>query len=217
MNRRKLFAAALMGSAAAMAQSTSSSSREVHVMTQSMSSGPGQAVWIGEGGGSGATAFAFIAGGNMGGKVVKGVPYSAEATTEMTRTLADGTRIINKHVTQMARDKEGRTRRENVLNGVGPFQSGGSSAPRLVTITDPVAKEVYILNYNDKTARKVKMGEPAVFRSEKVEGHRTEVIEEKVHVEVRGKTATAGGAPDFLFHSPVAGAHVGGAAMGAVS
>ncbi len=215
MNRRTLLAAALAGTTAAAAQTQTSTSRQVHVISGTATSGAGPMVWTGEAGGGGglaASTMHFIAAGNMDGKVVKGAPYSAEAITEMTRTLADGTRIVNKHTTQMARDKDGRTRRENNFANLSPFQSANADAPRMVTITDPVAREVFILNYNDKTARKIKMGEPAVFRSEKVEGNRKEIVEEKIHVSVSHKSEGGAPPPDVMFTIPD-----GPAPMGAVT
>lgn len=207
MNRRKILSAALFGTAAAAAQSTTVT-RDVHVVSGTATAGAGPMVWVGEAGsaaGGGPAAMHFIAAGNMGGKVVKGAPYSAEATTEMTRTLADGTRIVHKHTTQLARDKDGRSRHESSFPNGSPFQNAGVAAPRMVTISDPVAKEMYILNYNDKTARKVKMGEPAVFRTEKLDGPRKEIIEEKIQVAVRSKseTVTIGDGPgNVMFHAP---------------
>ncbi|MFN7935749.1 MAG: hypothetical protein U0R19_20640 [Bryobacteraceae bacterium] len=206
MNRKKLLTAALLTATAAFAQTTTSSTtREVHVVSSgAATAGAGPMFVFGETG-SAAGAMHFIAAGNMDGKVVKGSPYAAEATTETVRTLADGTRIVNKHTTQMARDKEGRTRRENNFANSGPFQNNSAGAPRMVTITDPVSKEVYILNYNDKTARKVKMGEPAVFRTERDDAHHKEIIEEKIQVSVRTKAeAGATASQDVLFNAPVA-------------
>ena len=40
--------------------------------------------------------FNFVAGELVGGNPVKGAPYSAEAVTESTQTLADGNRIVNR-------------------------------------------------------------------------------------------------------------------------
>ena len=37
--------------------------------------------------------FVFVASENVGGKIVKGAPYSAEAVTESIQTLADSNRI----------------------------------------------------------------------------------------------------------------------------
>ena len=47
-----------------------------------------------------------------GDKIVKGSPYTAESVTETVQTLANGTRITHKSTAQLARDSEGRTRRE---------------------------------------------------------------------------------------------------------
>jgi hypothetical protein len=62
-----------------------------------------------------------------GGKVVKGAPYSAEAVTESTQTLADGTRLTRRTTAQVYRDGEGRTRREQSAAPVGPFATSGNS------------------------------------------------------------------------------------------
>src|ERR1700694_3115739 len=40
------------------------------------------------------------------GKLVKGAPYSAQAVTEMTQTLGDGNRIVNKSTASIYRDSE---------------------------------------------------------------------------------------------------------------
>src|SRR3954463_15557500 len=46
-----------------------------------------------------------------------GAPYSAEAMTESTQTLADGNRINRKVTTRVYRDSEGRTRRDQLGDG----------------------------------------------------------------------------------------------------
>src|SRR5215472_17325015 len=46
------------------------------------------------------------------GAPVTGAPYSATATTETTQVLADGNRIVNKTESLLARDSQGRTRRQ---------------------------------------------------------------------------------------------------------
>src|SRR5438445_128765 len=55
------------------------------------------------------------------GAVVKNAPYSAEAVTEMTQRLVDGNRISNKMTSNLYRDSEGRTRREEKLGAIGPW------------------------------------------------------------------------------------------------
>lgn len=52
-------------------------------------------------------------------KVVKGMPFSAKAVTESNQTLADGNRIVRKSIASIARDREGRTRREQNLPNAG--------------------------------------------------------------------------------------------------
>ncbi|HXG92878.1 MAG TPA: hypothetical protein VNN73_11000 [Blastocatellia bacterium] len=91
---------------------------------------------------------------SFNGKVVKGAPYSAQATTETVQTLADGNRIVRKNTAAVYRDSEGRTRREQTISAVGPFPVTGESE-RMIFINDPVAGANYILNERDKTARKM--------------------------------------------------------------
>jgi hypothetical protein len=131
--------------------------------------------------------FAFIAAaGAEGGKLVKGAPYSGESTSETVRVLADGTRITNKNTTSMARDGEGRMRRETSLTHIGPWATGGQAPPRFVTITDPVLKETYVLNLTDRTAQKAKLGEPMVFRDVAQEGNTRRVTEQRVQIRTSG-------------------------------
>lgn len=87
------------------------------------------------------------------GKTVKGAPYTAEAVTEFTQTLGNGTRISRHSTTQVYRDSEGRTRQEGTFGPAGPFASGGE-AP-LIFINDPVARTQYLLNPRDHTANKM--------------------------------------------------------------
>ncbi len=89
------------------------------------------------------------------GKVVKGAPYSATAITESTQTLADGNHIVRKQTTQVARDGEGRVRRE-LGEMAGPIQMDG---PKMIMIHDPVAKAAFILNPAEQTARVLKHGD----------------------------------------------------------
>ena len=54
------------------------------------------------------------------GEVVRGAPFSAEATTEMIQELRDGNRIEQRSTVTIARDSTGRTRREQSLPPIGP-------------------------------------------------------------------------------------------------
>jgi hypothetical protein len=95
-------------------------------------------------------------------KVVKGSPYSAETVTEMTQALADGNRIVRTTRGSVARDGEGRTRREQMLSAVGPFMA--EKAPRAAFLNDPVAGVHYVLELDEKIARK--MPTPPHFKHE---------------------------------------------------
>ncbi len=90
-------------------------------------------------------------------KPVTGAPYTATATTETTQVLADGNRIVNKMESQVARDGQGRTRRQETMSNIGPL---AINAPRMAFINDPVGKVSYVLDLNDKTAQVVKLPPP---------------------------------------------------------
>lgn len=97
--------------------------------------------------------FVFIATESFGGKVVKGAPYSAESVTETIQTLGDGNRIVNKITSQVYRDGEGRTRRDQTLKGFGPI--GSSEEPlQTIFINDPVAGVTYTLDTRTHIAHK---------------------------------------------------------------
>jgi hypothetical protein len=99
--------------------------------------------------------------------VVKNAPFSAEAVSESVQTLADGNKITRSYTTRMFRDSEGRFRREG-SGSTGAFGGGGGGAVAVysgvlaavaakdaITIFDPVANQRYILNPEEKTARKM--------------------------------------------------------------
>jgi hypothetical protein len=88
------------------------------------------------------------------GKTVKGAPYSAQAVTEFTQTLGDGNRITRRNTASVYRDSEGRTRREQSLSNVGPWATA-NEPKQIVFINDPVEGVSYILEPQDRTARKV--------------------------------------------------------------
>ena len=86
-------------------------------------------------------------------KLVKGAPFTADTENESVKTLADGNRIVHKNSGSIARDGEGRTRRENTINAIGNF-SGNESA-KTVTLHDPIAGTMFILEPHTRTARKM--------------------------------------------------------------
>jgi hypothetical protein len=77
--------------------------------------------------------FGFISEQLISGTPVKGSPYSAQAVTETTQTLADGNRITQKSTAMVYRDALGRERREETLPVIGPFTSQGD-APQIISI-----------------------------------------------------------------------------------
>jgi hypothetical protein len=87
------------------------------------------------------------------GKVVKKAPYSAQAITETTQTLADGNRIVNTSSAIIYRDSEGRTRREQSLKAIGPYANADDPL-ETIFINDPVAGVSYVFDTRTHTAQK---------------------------------------------------------------
>jgi hypothetical protein len=98
--------------------------------------------------------FQFISGQLMGGDPVKGAPYSAEAVSQTTQTLADGSHIVNSTSSMIYRDSEGRERREESIAKLGTMSSEGPPL-KAVFISDPVAKVSYSLDAASHTAHKI--------------------------------------------------------------
>lgn len=121
------------------------------------------------------------------GEVVTAAPYTATATTESTQVLADGNRIVNKTSSFVARDSQGRTRRETDLHRIGTMQV---DSPKTVLINDPTTHTQYIFTPGGGEATKVVRSEgnwkegPQILdlRSGKGERH----VNEKVIVKVGG-------------------------------
>jgi hypothetical protein len=86
-------------------------------------------------------------------RVVKGKPYSADTSTEMVQTLGDGNRIVNRTVSKIYRDAQGRTRREQTFGNVDP----SNSAPHemKVFIDDPVSGASYVVDPGEKSVRQL--------------------------------------------------------------
>jgi hypothetical protein len=89
-----------------------------------------------------------------------GAPYSAVGTTETVQTLADGNRIVHTNASHYYRDSSGRTRTELSLSAVGPFTLEESST--VVMITDPVAKQRFVLHPEQKRADVLPLGPVAL-------------------------------------------------------
>ena len=87
------------------------------------------------------------------GKVITGAPYTATVSTEMIQVLSDGNRINNKTAASLARDSQGRTRREESMEMVGPWPVNG---PKLVFINDPTSQTNYVLDSSKQTVAVMK-------------------------------------------------------------
>lgn len=93
-----------------------------------------------------------------GSTVVKGAPYSAEATTEITQVLADGNRIVSKTGNKSYRDSEGRTRVEITPNSAGAWMPDTKQFS-ITVIDDPVSGDHITLNNNNKVATRFSVKE----------------------------------------------------------
>ena len=91
-----------------------------------------------------------LPGGPFNDKVVTGKPFTADAEIDSDQTLANGTHIVNKQTVTLARDSQGRTRREETL----PAPTADGQQVKTVFISDPVAQVNYVLG-PDNVAHKV--------------------------------------------------------------
>ena len=126
------------------------------VMIQAGAVGEAGTVTAGEGGAFFENHIELLGfgGGVHGGKVVKGAPFSAVATSETTQTLADGNHINRKTETNLYRDSLGRFRKEVTLQAIGPLAASGQPHS-FIHISDPVAGTSYVLEPDQKVARQM--------------------------------------------------------------
>jgi hypothetical protein len=82
---------------------------------------------------------------------VPNAPFTADAETDFTQVLGDGNRIERRYSSMIARDSQGRTRREEEIAMIGPLAVDGPS-PRLVTILDNVTGHSYTLDERQRIA-----------------------------------------------------------------
>lgn len=89
-----------------------------------------------------------------GGKPVAGAPFTASFSTQTSQTLADGNHIRRSSIGTLARDSQGRTRRDMTLSAIGPLATSGK--PKQVSmINDPVAGTHYVLDPDKKIAHQL--------------------------------------------------------------
>jgi len=120
--------------------------------------GPGHNVFYMRAGGPGGPddAIGFVGfEEDLGGKTISGAPFSATVSTQTTQTLSDGNHINRTSSGSIARDSQGRTRREMSLPAIGGWGTSGQAAPHVVFINDNVAGARYVLQPDKKVARKM--------------------------------------------------------------
>jgi hypothetical protein len=100
---------------------------------------------------------AFEAG--LDGKTVTGAPFTASFSEQTTETLTDGNKIQRSSKGTLARDSQGRTRRDMTLPAIGPWAAAGNTPPQVSFINDPVAGTRYMLEVNKKVARQMRVHE----------------------------------------------------------
>jgi hypothetical protein len=111
---------------------------------------------MGPGPGGPPDAIEFVAfEGAVRGKTVAGAPFTASFSSQTTQTLADGNEIQRTTTGSLARDSQGRTRRDMTLPAIGPWAASGKPAPQMTFINDPVAGARYMLDANRKVANKM--------------------------------------------------------------
>jgi hypothetical protein len=84
---------------------------------------------------------------------VKGVPYTAKVVSSTKRTLVTGSEISASVTAPVARDSEGRIRREQSVIAVGGWVVERSESPTVIVIQDPVKMVNYVLDPKTHVAR----------------------------------------------------------------
>lgn len=104
----------------------------------------------------------FIATETSLNKVVKGAPYSAEVINEFAQVLADGNRITRRTSSNIYRDSQGRTRSEQRVTPIGlnEWANNISASSSAIFITDPVEGVTYVLDKNERVARRSRFVAP---------------------------------------------------------
>jgi hypothetical protein len=87
-------------------------------------------------------------------KVVKNSPFLAQVVIQTTQELADGNRIVHSRTATIARDSEGRTRREQGLSETDR-PSEGARTSAIVFIQDPAVGVIYVLDSNSRLVRRI--------------------------------------------------------------
>jgi hypothetical protein len=128
---------------------------------------------------------------NSAGRVVTRAPYSAVVVSTSTQTLADGNRIVRSTEVRTFRDSEGRTRREQNLKKIGPWEPTETTS--IVTIADPVGNFRLVLHPESRTADKNSMS-PSNPERERRSEEEHKMMMAKMEAERSSRALIVGGA-----------------------
>ncbi len=95
-------------------------------------------------------------GGLLDDVLVKNKPLSAVFESETVQTLANGASTVRRVTTKIYRDKDGRTRREQIFHINGALSVPGEVAP-IISVYDPIARYGYSINRARRTAHRYKL------------------------------------------------------------
>ncbi|MFZ1972450.1 MAG: hypothetical protein WAU89_06370 [Candidatus Acidiferrales bacterium] len=168
---------------------------------------PPNAVWVQEGGVAGPGHVPEVRAGigflgfeaGLDEKTITGAPFSATFSTESTQTLADGNQIQHSSTGSIARDSQGRTRREMTLPAIGAFAViNGQSLSHAVFLKDPVAGTRYVLEEDKKIAQQ--LPEPSIrgefrtkqFRDPEGETEKSQVVTTSLGTQTIGGVSAEG-------------------------
>jgi len=87
-------------------------------------------------------------------RVIANTPFSADATTTVTQTLGDGTKIEQRTTGKLYRDSTGRVRREQTVIGLDRLNPAAQPQTTITFDSVPGDQAPYSLNPANKTARR---------------------------------------------------------------
>jgi hypothetical protein len=98
----------------------------------------------------------FIA--NLDERVIANAPFSADATTTVTQTLGDGTKIEQRTTAKWYRDSTGRVRREQTVIGLDRLNPSAQPQTTITFDSVPGDPSPYVLDPGTRTARRAPRG-----------------------------------------------------------
>ena len=98
----------------------------------------------------------FIA--NLDEKVIANAPFSADATTTVTQTLGDGTKIEQRTTAKWYRDSTGRVRREQTVIGLDRLNPSAQPQTTITFDSIPGDPSPYVLDPTTRSARRAPRG-----------------------------------------------------------